>query len=150
MRWFGRRAAPAGPVFADDGTLVVLLAAHDPAQADSAVLAAATASGVDTSQPLLLRQHLVLPDAAAVEVARELLARDGYQLTVGQPPVGQPPVGQLPAGPGPYDVLAWRTQVVTAMSAAQERSRAAGLAQRLGGDVRGWDALGPAGPGPAG
>lgn len=134
MRWFGRRAAPAGPVFADDGSLVLVLAAHDPAQADSAVLAAAAARGVDTSQPLLLRQHLVLPDAAAIAVARDLLAQDGYQLTV----------APLVAGPGPYDVLAWRTQVVTAMSAAQERSRAAGLAQRLGGDVRGWDALGPA------
>ena len=137
MRLFGRRRPRPGPTFADDGSLVLVLAAHDPAQADSAVLAAAVARGVDVSRPLLLRQHLVLPDAAAVEVARDLLAQDGYQLTVS---------GLPGTGAGPYDVLAWRTQVVTAMSAAQERSRAAGLAQRLGGDVRGWDALGPADP----
>ena len=43
-------------------------------------------------------------------------------------------------------VYATRTQVVTALSASQERSRMAGLAQRLGGDVGGWDALGPQEP----
>ena len=147
MKWFGRRKAGPGPSFLDDGSLVLVLAAHDPAQADSAVLAAAVARGVDVGQPLLLRQHLVLPDAAAIEVARDLLAQDGDRLTVPGLPSGDPQHAAT-AGPGPYDVLAWRTQVVTAMSAAQERSRAAGLAQRLGGDVRGWDALGPADPVP--
>ncbi len=33
-------------------------------------------------------------------------------------------------------------EVLTALSASQERSLMAGLAQRLGGDVAGWDALG--------
>ena len=66
MRLFGRSRPGPGPVFADDGSLVLVLAAHDPAQADSAVLAAAVPRGVDVSRPLLLRQHLVLPDAAAV------------------------------------------------------------------------------------
>ena len=146
MSWLGRlgrRPKPVVPVFADDDSLVILLTAADPAQADSAVLAQAAERGVDLTQALLLRQHLVLPDRAAVEVARELLGQDGYQLTV----VG----AASPDGPAnldgpalPLAVRAWRTQVVTAMSAAQERSRAAGLAQRLGGDVRGWDALGPA------
>jgi hypothetical protein len=76
--------------------------------------------------PVLVRHHLVLP-AGAVSEAERLLAQDGYRLTVDG-----------------LDVRAWRTQVLTALSASQERSRMAGLAQRLGGDVRGWDALAPA------
>ena len=124
---FRRRPAAPPPSYADDGTLRVLVSAPDPAVADSAVLAAVA---LDLEQPLLVRHHLVgLPDEVAVERARELLAQDGYTLTV----LGGPP----------YDVRAWRTQRLTALSAAQERSRMAGLAQRLGGDVAGWDALGP-------
>ena len=125
-----RREAPL-PEYVDDGSLPVLVHAPDAAAADSAVLAAAAARGVDVAVPLLVRHHLTgLPDEAAVERARELLAQDGYALTVGDGP--------------PYDVRAWRTQVLTALSASQERSRMAGLAQRLGGDVAGWDACGPA------
>ena len=134
-----RRKAEPLPAYDDDGTLVLRISAPDAAVADSAVLAAAAAEGVDLDAPLLVRHHLTgLPDAAAVERARELLAQDGYALTVADGP--------------PYDVRAWRTQVITALSASQERSRMAGLAQRLGGDVAGWDALGPGpqgGPDPA-
>ena len=151
MRWLGRRPKLVAPVFADDGSLVVLLTAADPAQADSAVLAQAAERGVDLAQALLLRQHLVLPDQAAVEVARELLGQDGYQLTVvgaANPDGADLDGADFDGAALPLEVRAWRTQVVTAMSAAQERSRAAGLAQRLGGDVRGWDALGPADPAP--
>ncbi len=122
-----RKKAPPPVVYADDGTLELLVTAADPAVADSTVLAGVDA---DLAQPLLVRHHLVgLPDDAAVERARELLAQDGYTLTVLDGP--------------PYAVRAWRTQVLTAMSASQERSRMAGLAQRLGGDVGGWDALRP-------
>ena len=125
-----RRRPDPPPSYADDGTLVLLLTAADPAQADSAVLAAAEQRGVDLTRPVLVRHHLVgLPDATAVERARELLGQDGYALTEADGP--------------PYAVRAWRTQVLTALSAAQERSRMAGLAQRLGGDVAGYDALGP-------
>ena len=111
----------------DDPSLVVLVRAPDAARADSAVLAEAAERGVDLSQPLLVRHHLVgLPGEAAVARACELLAQDGYAVV-----------------PGDGDaVLAVRTQVLTALSASQERSRMAGLAQRLGGDVAGWDALG--------
>ena len=124
-----RRPEPL-PAYADDGTLTLLLAAPDAARADSAVLAEAAAAGVDLDRPVLVRHHLVgLPDAAAVARAEELLGQDGYTLTV-------------LAGP-PYAVRAWRTQVLTVLSAAQERSRMAGLAQRLGGDVAGYDVLGP-------
>lgn len=125
-----RRPAP-GRVELDpaDPSLVVLVEARDPARADSAVLAEAVERGVDLTQPLLVRHHLVgLPDEAAVARAGELLAQDGYAL--------------LPADGPAHAVRAVRTQVLTALSASQERSRMAGLAQRLGGDVQGWDALG--------
>jgi hypothetical protein len=128
-----RRPAAAPASYLDDGTLTVLVRAADPAVADSAVLAAA---GLDLSVPLLVRHHLLLPGDAAVTEAGRLLAQDGYRLSVVDP------------GP-PVQVRAWRTQLLTALSAAQERSRMAGLAQRLGGDVDGWDACGP-GPGTPG
>lgn len=130
LSWF--RRTPPAPVALDpdDASLVVLVEAFEAARADSAVLAEAAERGVDLSRPLLLRHHLVgLPDEAAVERARELLGQDGYA------------VRPAPAG-APLAVHASRTQVLTALSASQERSRTAGLAQRLGGDVTGWDALG--------
>ena len=133
LSFFRRRKEAPLPEYADDGTLELLVVAADPAAADSTVLAAVDH---DLTQPLLVRHHLVgLPDAAAVERARELLAQDGYALTVLDGP--------------PYAVRAWRTQVLTALSASQERSRMAGLAQRLGGDVAGWDALRPPVDGPS-
>ena len=127
-----RRRAPE-PVLLDpdDPALVVLVEAFDPARADSAVLAEAVERGVALEQPLLVRHHLVaLPDQAAVERAATLLGQDGYAVSAPQP------------GARGLTVHATRTQVLTALSASQERSRMAGLAQRLGGDVTGWDALG--------
>lgn len=137
-----RRRAPAPVVLdPDDPSLVVLVEAFDAARADSAVLAEAAERGVGLDRPLLVRHHLVaLPDERAVARAAELLAQDGYALSAPRP------------GPRGLAVLATRTQVLTALSASQERSRMAGLAQRLGGDVGGWDALGPgpeAGPSPS-
>jgi hypothetical protein len=129
-----RRRGPAPVVALDpaDPSLVVLVAAPDAARADSAVLAEAAARGLDLDRPLLVRHHLVgLPDEAAVARAAELLAQDGYALQA------------APTGP-PLAVWASRRQVLTALSASQERSRMAGLAQRLGGDVVGWEALGHA------
>ena len=124
-----RRTRTPEPVVLDpaDPSLAVVVEAFDPAQADSAVLSAAADRGVDVAQPLLVRHHLVGLAPDAVEPARGLLAQDGYALLDGPPGVH----------------LACRTQVLTALSASQERSRMAGLAQRLGGDVGGWDALAP-------
>ncbi len=133
--WRRRSAAPAVELSPDDPSLVVLVEAFEAARADSAVLAEAAERGVDLDQRLLLRHHLVrLPDEAAVERAAALVGQDGYALSAPE---------QRPDG---LHVRATRTQLVTALSASQERSRMAGLAQRLGGDVAGWDALGPGPP----
>ena len=133
-----RRAAPPVRLDPGDPSLEVVVEAFEAARADSAVLAEAAERGVDLEQPLLVRHHLVaLPDVAAVERARELLGQDGYDVL------------PLPEAERPQAVLAVRTQVLTALSASQERSRMAGLAQRLGGDVTGWDALAPARDNPA-
>ena len=125
-----RPEAASTPLDPHDPTLVVLVSAPDAARADSEVLAEAAQRGVDLERPMLVRHALIgLPDDEAVHRAAELLAQDGYAL--------------VPAGSGPpLSVLAVRTQRLTALSASQERSRMAGLAQRLGGDVAGWDALG--------
>lgn len=125
-------------MLADDGSLVRVGIAFDAARADSAVLAEMQAAGVDLSAPVLLRHHLLLPDEAAVEQARRLLAQDGYGLVA------------EPAESRGFSARPSRTQVLTALSAAQERSRMAGLAQRLGGDVEGWDALAPKAAPPGG
>ena len=136
-RLLGRRTEPLDELDPDDPSLVLLVEAFDAARADSSVLAEAAERGVDLDQRLLVRHHLVrLPDGAAVARAAELLGQDGYAVSE---PVRED---------GGLRVAATRTQVLTALSASQERSRMAGLAQRLGGDVLGWDALGrdPAGP----
>ena len=124
-----RPEAASTPLDPHDPTLVVLISAPDAARADSEVLAEAAQRGVDLERPMLVRHALIgLPDEA-VQRAAELLAQDGYAL--------------VPAESGaPRSVFAVRTQRLTALSASQERSRMAGLAQRLGGDVAGWDALG--------
>ena len=131
--WWRARRAPAPVVLdPDDPTLVVVVEAYDAARADSSVLAEAAGRGVELDDPVLLRHHLVaLPDEAAVARAGELLAQDGYALSAARSEARG------------LSVYATRTQVVTALSASQERSRMAGLAQRLGGDVGGWDALAP-------
>ena len=131
-RWRARRAPAPVVLDPDDPSLVVVVEAYDAARADSSVLAEAAERGVVLDGPVLLRHHLLgLPGDAAVARAAELLAQDGYALSVPRR-----------EGLG-LSVYATRTQVVTALSASQERSRMAGLAQRLGGDVGGWDALAP-------
>ena len=117
-----RRRRTAEPVRLDpaDPRLVLLVEARDPAQSDSEVLA-----GLDLSRPVLVRHCLTGLTEDAVSRAAEVLAEEGYAV--------------VPGGEG--EVLAVRTQLLTGLSASQERSRMAGLAQRLGGDVRGWDAL---------
>jgi hypothetical protein len=116
-RLFGR-AEPALRI--DSPGLVVVVEAFDLVEADSAVLA--RSPEWRSGEPAVLRHHLVLPPDQ-VERARELLAPDGWELVVGE------------------RVHALRVQELDALHCAQERARMAGLAQRLGGDWIGWDAL---------
>lgn len=120
---FGRREEL--PFDLDNPDLNLVAEAFDPAEADSAVLARSPRLRAD--EKAVLRHHLVLP-AASVDRARELLAQDGWELRV------------VEEG-DPVRLHALRAQVITALSCAQERSRMAGLAQRLGGDALGWDCL---------
>lgn len=94
--------------------------AFDLAEADSAALARSPRWRAE--EPAVLRHHLELPPDQ-VERARELLAPDGWEVRVGT------------------RVHALRVQRLDALHCAQERARMAGLAQRLGGDWIGWDAL---------
>jgi hypothetical protein len=129
----GRRGrAPA--LTPDTPDLVVVAEAFDPAEADSAVLA--RSAGWRADRPAVLRHHLSLPPSA-VPRAADLLAPDGWELR----PVSEAGDRVL--------AHALRVQVLDALRCAQERSRMAGLAQRLGGDALGWDAMQPASP-PAG
>ncbi|HWG92716.1 MAG TPA: ribonuclease E inhibitor RraB [Mycobacteriales bacterium] len=137
-RLLRRRPAPPPSYDPADPSLEVLVRAPDAARADSAVLAEAAQAGVDVEAPMLVRHLLVgLPGDAAVGEARALLAQDGYAVVPG------------PADAAPRAVWACRTEVVTGLSASRERSRMAGLAQRLGGDVAGWEGLRPPAGGPA-
>jgi len=121
-----KREAPG--LTPDAPGLKIVAEAFDPVVADSAVLAGSPA-WVSTA-PAVLRHHLLLPPDRLAEAA-SILAQDGYELRE------QSSSGALAR------VLAVRVQVLDALHCAQERSRMAGLAQRLGGDALGWDALQP-------
>lgn len=104
----------------DDPALVVVVEAFDIAEADSAALARSPQWRADDLA--VLRYHLRIP-ADQVERARELLTPDGWVLVAGD-------ISHIS-----------RVQKLDALHCAQERSRMASLAQRLGGDALGWDAL---------
>ncbi len=148
MRWWRRRREPASPSYPDDGSLPVVGGSDDPARADSAVVAEIAAGGVDLSVPVLVRHHLRLPDELAVEETRRMLGADGYAVAAA-PESGAPggSIGGAPgASPAAWAVRASRTQLLVPLSVAQERSRMAGLAQRLGGEAQSWDVCAPVGP----
>lgn len=104
----------------DDPALVVVAEAFDAAEADSAVLA--RSPGWRADELAVLRHHVRIP-SDQVERARELLTPDGWMLVAGD-------ISHIS-----------RVQKLDALHCAQERSRMASLAQRLGGDALGWDAL---------
>ncbi|WP_246155403.1 hypothetical protein [Saccharopolyspora hirsuta] len=135
-RLAARRARRKPVISADDPELRVVVIAYDETEAASAALARADEWQPD--RPAVLRHHLALPDHS-VEAARGLLAADGWELRPG----GRGASGgdaELTA------VIALRVQQLDALHCSQESSRMAGLAQRHGGQVYGWDALQP-GPG---
>ncbi|RDI20448.1 hypothetical protein [Lentzea flaviverrucosa] len=104
----------------DDPALVVVVEAFDIAEADSAALARSPQWRAD--ELAVLRHHVRIP-AEQVERARELLTPDGWVLVAGE-------ISHIS-----------RVQKLDALHCAQERSRMASLAQRLGGEALGWDAL---------
>ncbi|MGW4209530.1 hypothetical protein ACWEIJ_16190 [Lentzea sp. NPDC004789] len=106
----------------DDPELVVVVEAFDIAEADSAALARSPQWRADESA--VLRHHVRIPPDQ-VERARELLSPDGWVLVAGD-------ISHIS-----------RVQKLDALHCAQERSRMASLAQRLGGEALGWDALQP-------
>ncbi|WP_367130992.1 hypothetical protein [Saccharothrix sp. HUAS TT1] len=125
MGWLSRlrdrRARRGGPALeVDSPGLEVVVEAFDVAEADSAALARSPRWSPD--RPAVLRHHLELPPDQ-VERARELLAPDGWELRRDD------------------HWHALRVQELDALGCARERARMAGLAQRLGGDWIGWDAL---------
>ncbi|QRP44210.1 hypothetical protein [Amycolatopsis sp. FDAARGOS 1241] len=112
----------------DTPGLVIVAEAFDPAVADSAVLR--SSPQWVARDPAVFVHHLSLP-ADRVAEAAAILAQDGWELRE------QGPDGDCVL------VHALRVQVLDALHCAQERSRMAGLAQRLGGDALGWDARQP-------
>jgi len=114
----GRRDEPSLSI--DDPTLVVVAEAFDIAEADSAVLARSPEWRAD--ELAVLRHHVRIP-SDQVERAREMLSPDGWVLVAGD-------ISHIS-----------RVQKLDALHCAQERSRMASLAQRLGGEALGWDAL---------
>ncbi|MDT8914394.1 hypothetical protein [Amycolatopsis sp. PS_44_ISF1] len=122
----GKREKPG--LTPDTPDLKIVVTAFDPAVADSAALASSPAWVA--AAPAVLVHHLSLPPGRLAEAA-SILAQDGWELRE--------------QGPDGDRVLAHavRVQVLDALHCAQERSRMAGLAQRLGGDALGWDARQP-------
>ncbi len=119
--WLRRQDEPSLSI--DDPTLVVVVEAFDITEADSAALSRSPRWRAD--EPAVLRHHVRIP-ADQVERARELLTPDGWVITAGD-------ISHIS-----------RVQKLDALHCAQERSRMASLAQRLGGEALGWDALQPA------
>lgn len=123
----------------DSPGLSVVAESFDPTEAASAALARA---GAEVTQiPAVLRHHLLLPEDRVAEAAR-ILAQDDWELRAF--PASAAAKAQERAGM--VGVHALRVQRLDALGCAQESSRMAGLAQRLGGDSLGWDALQPPTP----
>ncbi|GGG05187.1 hypothetical protein GCM10007304_19080 [Rhodococcoides trifolii] len=141
-RLFGKGSASAlDPARTD---LVVVASCFDDAEAASTTLD--RAEGTDPTwardDQVVLRHHLVLP-ADTIDDAIAVAAQDGYSTPESGPPPAELSSTSAPVEDGRPLVLQ-RVQVLDALHCSQERSRMAGLAQRRGGTVSGWDALQPA------
>ncbi|MGW4338859.1 ribonuclease E inhibitor RraB [Rhodococcus koreensis] len=136
-RLFGSRKQ--APLDQDRPDLVVVASSFDDVEACSTALdrAAAEDPRWEADAEAVLRHHLRLP-AASVADAVSIAAQDGYR------PL-DPDRQASPAEDGTtVELVLQRVQVLDALHCSQERSRMAGLAQRLGGSVDGWDATQPA------
>ncbi|MFC9554253.1 ribonuclease E inhibitor RraB [Rhodococcus sp. NPDC056960] len=136
-RLFGSRQ-PA-PLDQDRPDLVVVASSFDDVEACSAALdrAAAEEPRWEAEAEAVLRHHLRLP-APAVADAVSIAAQDGYR------PQNSDEAATSAGDGAPVTLVLQRVQVLDALHCSQERSRMAGLAQRLGGSVDGWDAMQPA------
>ncbi|MFD4368848.1 ribonuclease E inhibitor RraB [Rhodococcus sp. NPDC058521] len=133
-RLFGRStASPLDPTRDD---LVVVVSGFDDAEACSTALdrAAATDPQWVPEAEAVLRHHLRLPAEGRGEAVR-IAAQDGYEAVDSDSASG---------GGEAVRVVLQRVQVLDPLHCSQERSRMAGLAQRLDGTVDGWDAMQPA------
>ncbi|MCX5045943.1 hypothetical protein OG921_22495 [Aldersonia sp. NBC_00410] len=139
--WLGRllrRKRTEVPLDPDRGDLVVVVDCTEDAEACSTALERG-ADGAPAWRPdeqAVLRHHLRVP-AGAVDTVTAIAGQDGYLARI------------ITADQDPVQVDLYRVQLLDALHCSQERSRMAGLAQRHGGDVTGWDALQP-GSGAAG
>ncbi|SEL74837.1 hypothetical protein [Rhodococcus maanshanensis] len=148
VRWwrkrFGRRRAV--PLDATRADLVVVASSFDDAEACSRALerAAASEPGWIAEADAVLRHHLLLP-ADQVRTAVELAGQDRYTVAAQDAPVsgGVDPAGAEQGAEELVALVLQRVQLLDALHCSQERSRMAGLAQRAGGRVLGWDALQP-------
>lgn len=135
-RWW-RRLRGRGPVALDRtrSDLVVVVAGFDDAEACSTTLA----RGEDGQPPwrpseeAVLRHYVTLP-TAALDEAESIAAQDSYTLAR---------INTASADTNLTHVRFERVQLLDALHCSQERSRMAGLAQRLGGEATGWDATQP-------
>jgi len=130
----GRRTEPLDASRTD---LVVVVSSFDDAEACSTALdrGAASEPSWRSESEAVLRHHLALPEDA-FERASELAGQDGYVVAVAE--------GRVRSAAGEEATLVLqRVQVLDALHCAQEKSRMASLAQRLGGTALGWDALQP-------
>ncbi|MFD4183559.1 hypothetical protein [Rhodococcus sp. NPDC058514] len=149
VRWwrkrFGRRRT--APLDAARTDLVVIASSFDDVEACSSALerAAAAEPGWIADAEAVLRHHLRLP-ADQVDGAVELAGQDGYAVAPPDAPACVDVADATSVEPGSGEQVALvlqRVQVLDALHCSQERSRMAGLAQRAGGRVLGWDALQP-------
>lgn len=143
LRIFGTRISE--PLDASRTDLVIVAIGFDDVEACSTTLARASAGEPPwrAEDEAVLRHHLELPVRALGEAER-IAAQDGYRRGTGIP---APASTALAAAPEETEwMVLERVQILDALHCSQERSRMAGLAQRLGGRVAGWDALQPADP----
>lgn len=147
-RLLGRRGRAASDLDPDRDDLRVVASGFEDAEASSTALerALSTEPRWSPQGQVVLRHHLLLP-AGEVDDAVAVAGQDDYVATEGGPGLAGPDAAHaaeaLATVPDSRVVVLRRVQVLDALHCSQERSRMAGLAQRRGGLVLGWDALQP-------
>ncbi|MGG7102775.1 hypothetical protein [Rhodococcus sp. 24CO] len=136
LRIFSRKVSPPLDPSRDD--LEIVVEGFDDVESCSTALerGAAVDPRWRPDSEAVLRHHLDLPESALGE-AESIVAQDGYRRSATAADSASSD------GEGVVRVMFERVQLLDALHCSQERSRMAGLAQRLGGSVAGWDALQP-------